>query len=227
MTPKSDIGPENLPDPGECWIWDALVSDSDLGVCIVEDDGMLLYVNESIAKLYVDVPAEQAVGKKLQDLFPEPIYDEMISIMRGPGLEHDQVVRRSIWRGKQLSATYRRISEEGESPTRYLVTARHVKGEIAPSGEAGQVIRSRYADFGPLNVLSAREIEVLALLGQGLRINDIARLLHRSAKTIEGHRLAIGRKLGESDRIELARIAEQAGLTVDDAALRRIKSQGN
>lgn len=63
-----------------------------------------------------------------------------------------------------------------------------------------------------LDSLTAREREVLALLGRGLSMPEIARRLHRSPKTVESHRLALGRKLKASNRVELARIAITAGL---------------
>ena len=63
-----------------------------------------------------------------------------------------------------------------------------------------------------LDVLTNREREVLGLIGQGRTLGEIAQRLHRSRKTIESHRDALGRKLGVSNRVELARIAIQSGL---------------
>ena len=71
-----------------------------------------------------------------------------------------------------------------------------------------------------LNALTAREREVLGLIGQGLSLPEIARRLHRSPKTIESHRLTLGRKLKASNRVELARIAITAGLAPLDHASR-------
>jgi len=60
--------------------------------------------------------------------------------------------------------------------------------------------------------LTKREREVLGLIGQGLSLAEIADKLYRSQKTIQTHRLSLGRKLGASNRVELARIAIKAGL---------------
>lgn len=67
----------------------------------------------------------------------------------------------------------------------------------------------------PANVqsLTPRQREVLALIGQGLSTAEIARRLYRTVKTIESHRLMLGKRLGARNRVELARIAIQAGLT--------------
>lgn len=60
--------------------------------------------------------------------------------------------------------------------------------------------------------LTRREREVLALVGEGYSLPAIAQRLYRSLKTIESHRLSLGRKLRVSNRVELARIAIQMGL---------------
>lgn len=50
------------------------------------------------------------------------------------------------------------------------------------------------------------------MIGRGYSIPKIAEKLFRSQKTIETHRQSLGRKLGASNRVELARIAIQVGL---------------
>ena len=76
--------------------------------------------------------------------------------------------------------------------------------------------------LGPLDVLSTRELEVLALLGQGLSAAEIAEVLHRSVKTINTHRESIGKKLKIDDRVKLAAGALRAGLRLTDAARARV-----
>jgi DNA-binding CsgD family transcriptional regulator len=66
---------------------------------------------------------------------------------------------------------------------------------------------------GAVGSLTPRQREVLALIGQGLSTAEIARRLYRTVKTIESHRLMLGKRLGARNRVELARIAIQAGLT--------------
>jgi len=63
-----------------------------------------------------------------------------------------------------------------------------------------------------LESLSAREIEVLRLIGKGLSRNDIAAELSRSAKTIDGHQERMMKKLGIGSRPELMRFAIREGL---------------
>ncbi len=54
------------------------------------------------------------------------------------------------------------------------------------------------------NELSPREAEVARLASQGLNNREIARTLHLSVKTVEGHLSSASRKLGISSRAELA-----------------------
>jgi len=63
-----------------------------------------------------------------------------------------------------------------------------------------------------LDALTAREQEVLRLIGKGLTRSEIAEILHRSPKTIDGHREAIMEKLDIHDRGELVRFALREGL---------------
>jgi PAS domain S-box-containing protein len=65
---------------------------------------------------------------------------------------------------------------------------------------------------GAVAGLTARQREVLALIGHGLSTAEIAQRLFRTVKTIESHRLMLGKRLGARNRVELARIAIQAGL---------------
>jgi DNA-binding NarL/FixJ family response regulator len=62
--------------------------------------------------------------------------------------------------------------------------------------------------------LTARELEVLPLLAEGLRHADIAERLIVSPKTVDHHVSAILRKLGVRTRGEAGAEAGRLGLTV-------------
>ena len=68
--------------------------------------------------------------------------------------------------------------------------------------------------LSPLQMLTAREQEVLRLLADGKRVKEIAHLLNMSAKTVESHRQNIMDKLEIHSTIELTRYALREGLTV-------------
>ena len=68
-------------------------------------------------------------------------------------------------------------------------------------------------DMGHLSRLTERELVVLHLIGLGFTTDQIARRLHRSVKTVQGHRLSLGAKLNAENRVQLASIAIRTGLT--------------
>jgi DNA-binding NarL/FixJ family response regulator len=59
----------------------------------------------------------------------------------------------------------------------------------------------------PLDSLADRELEVLRLIGQGLKTAEIAKQMHLSVKTVETYRDRIRQKLDLSDGTELAHFA--------------------
>jgi len=59
--------------------------------------------------------------------------------------------------------------------------------------------------------LTARELEILALVAQGLRNADIARRLFVSPKTVDHHVSAVLGKLGVSSRTRAAARARELG----------------
>jgi two-component system response regulator NreC len=63
-----------------------------------------------------------------------------------------------------------------------------------------------------LQSLSAREQQVLRMIGKGMSRMQIAESLCRSPKTVDAHRAAIMEKTGIHDRVELARFAIREGL---------------
>jgi DNA-binding CsgD family transcriptional regulator len=61
--------------------------------------------------------------------------------------------------------------------------------------------------------LTARELEVLRLLCDGLRNAEIAARLHRSVRTVDHHLAAVFAKLGVESRAAAIAAAQRAGLT--------------
>jgi DNA-binding NarL/FixJ family response regulator len=64
--------------------------------------------------------------------------------------------------------------------------------------------------------LTAREIEVLQLLCEGLRNSEIAERLCRSVRTVDHHLAAVFTKLGVASRTEAVAAALQAGVGRQD-----------
>lgn len=60
--------------------------------------------------------------------------------------------------------------------------------------------------------LTAREMEIIALVANGDTNNDIARKLSIRERTVKNHLVTVFIKLGVSNRVELARFASERGL---------------
>ncbi len=73
----------------------------------------------------------------------------------------------------------------------------------------GQAARARRLKPWGVESLSACELEVFRLIGQGVSTRQIAHRLHRSPHTVEAHRQAIKRKLNLHTAAELNRAAVQ------------------
>src|SRR5215467_6869173 len=72
-------------------------------------------------------------------------------------------------------------------------------------------IAARLADRIPVSELTARELEVLALIVKGLSNSDISESLSISRGTVKAHINSIFSKLGVSDRTQAATTALQRG----------------
>lgn len=83
-------------------------------------------------------------------------------------------------------------------------------GRDAAGGDASEA--SSEAPLTRLESLTAREAEVLRLIGKGLSRVQIAAQLCRSVKTVDGHQDRMMKKLGITSRADLMRFAIREGL---------------
>ena len=67
----------------------------------------------------------------------------------------------------------------------------------------------------PVGVLTEREFEVFRLLAQGQPVNEIARILNLTAKTVANHQSSLRQKLGIDNAAQLVRLAARHGLIGD------------
>lgn len=210
-------------------IFDLLSQEPSTGVAVLDRDGVLLYINETSTRIFFADPPDpkDVIGKTLVEMgFPKTWADERVGLIREIEKTGNEMILRTIWQGKQQFSWMRSLGHEEGEPFRALVVTRRVgSGE-----EAGlllesemSVIESEVAGLGELCVLTKRELEVLALIGQGLTAKEIAALMHRSVKTVENHRISLGAKLQKSNKVELALIAREAGLTTEDSERRRVR----
>lgn len=203
------------------------------GVAIFGTGGAVIWANPQLSKMFrgPDATPDQSIGRKLKEVYPESFANEVVSVIDQAATSGKPALMRTIWRGEQIYTWVQPIKSdsteatEGTENTQVLTISRKVRGDevakdLFPMVEF-EKFDSNVINLGPLDVLSTRELEVLALLGQGLSAADIATVLHRSVKTINTHRESIGKKLKIDDRVKLAVVAQRAGLRLADAARER------
>lgn len=88
------------------------------------------------------------------------------------------------------------------------------RGEAFFSPSISKMLLQDYVEINgdAAEVLSARENEILQLVGEGHANKEIAELLCISVKTVEGHKENIKRKLGARDQVDLIKYAIMKGL---------------
>ncbi|MCC7388350.1 MAG: PAS domain-containing protein [Phycisphaerales bacterium] len=190
-------------------IREALMHDAGCAVALLDPDGRVLECNGAFAEL-LRAPSPAA-------LIGVPFYARLdgqggqaLAGAHGVAFSRGQPMAVDGGFGPILArATFRPV-QGGESPRVLLVVAPWHPGWAVPPGvmhvETEQSERQAVASLTP------REREVLRGIACGLTTAEIARDLHRSTKTVEGHRVSLGIKLGVTNRVQLARIAIRAGL---------------
>ncbi len=192
--------------------WQALIDDTSCLVMVMDSDGAIYFANGVAAGL---LNKANVTGRRLRDFTTIPVAEERVAFIREAIASAKAITVDGMIAGYWRRITYRPIPNEGGGRPMVLAVGRMASSFHDKARPAG-VVRAKHDDTGVLNVLSKREIEILCYIGEGLSAADIAKLLHRSVKTIEWHRVALGNKLGIANRVELARIAIRAGLVRTD-----------
>tara|TARA_R110002072_G_scaffold42064_5_gene117649 strand:- start:108261 stop:108920 length:660 start_codon:yes stop_codon:yes gene_type:complete len=213
-------------------IWNNFTSDPTTGVTVLTaQDSVILYINEQSLRIFFNEikSADELIGKSIYDLgFAKEWADERNAIHRQIAATGESVLLRTVWHGKQQFSwmSLLRPDEQDDRPRVLVITRRLPSGEEVEHilGSGHEVYNSSVIRLGDLQTLTPRELEVLTLIGQGMTIKEIAAALFRSVKTVENHRESIGRKLKKTRGVELAAIAKNAGLVVEDSARKRVNT---
>ncbi len=195
---------------------------------LLTPEGVILYANQIAANGFPGESSTSLPGKSIFGLTPDAWARERVGYFERVVRERRPLLVIEIIEGVRLCARLQAIetSVSGESIPVILMTIEPILADnfywLADRAEQNNVVMADTIDLGHLNILSDREIEVLALMGQGYRQKDIAKTLCRSVSTINRHRESMGTKLNITDRAKLIRLANLAVLQVDDAQRRRM-----
>lgn len=124
---------------------------------------------------------------------------------------HDE----TLYAERVLRAGARGYIMKQESPEKIILAIRRIlAGQIYLSEVMTErMLEQRYngisENLSPVDALSDRELEVFQLIGGGETSSKIAKMLHRSIKTVETYRARIKDKLSLKDNMQLIRAAMQ------------------
>ena len=189
---------------------------------LITANGEMLFANRTAQSHHNNLDLNHAVGATLYELAPKQWADERIAFLQRVVEEQRSLIVLELVSGYRLCSQIHPIQVEidGEDTTILNVIVEPVLPAnfhmLIDRADELNVVVADCIDLGPLNALSDRELEILALMGQGYRPKDIAEKLCRSISTINRHRESIGDKLDIHDRAELIRLTDLAVLQLSD-----------
>lgn len=202
--------------------WKATVNVPMLGVSVVNSDGIVVFANRAFRRMvFHDTEFNPA--------------SHHVAALEGDGFANEvgSVVRETLETGEPVVVFYTRYGVRLESvvtawrpngPTDSTVVSLIFTKECACAPESAVGMRcfeSDYNSWGELDQLTDRQLEVLAALRAGYSQRDTAELLGIAPKTVETHRDQLVHRLGLKSTIEAIRLADRAGLTLDNSRKKR------
>lgn len=208
-------------------VWNALAHDSGAAVAVFDADGYPQFANSVFLRMAGVRTFDEIKKLSIEQRLAHDMAEERLQILRDVIRTGHSVLIKDLRGGRALVITVRQFPGQ---PHFALAVYRPADipnwvSDAEPSDVPSAQIR--HVDPGPLGVLSEREKEILALIGQGLTSAQIAKKLCRTIKTIEWHRSAIARKLHTKDRVALAQLAIQAGLCSPTFKVPSGRTRGN
>lgn len=212
-------------DPASLWM--AMSRTPGVGVSITDAEGRLLFVNDTAMVLFSQTSGIDYQGKKISDFHPPEYVAERLAMVRRVLDQGKPLAIKHIYHGQRIESTIWPIRDASPPFNRVIVISRADSGRTESGGidpslaGAIETVSTQYIGLGPLSILTRRELEVAVLLGHGLSVPQVAKLLHRSPKTIQRHKAAISQKLDLHGQAELVAVVTAMGLDLDDTKLKR------
>ncbi len=196
-------------------LWHALLGTTDSMVLVLDPAGIISAANAPAKELLSLDDGSLGAATRLDSVMPSPLAGELSKAARSSSETDTPLLVETVLKGRWLRLTLRPCDYGGARAVLAVASLGH-DSQADPSLRR---IRTTNDDLGDLGALTPRELEILRLIALGLSTNDIAKVLFRSVKTVEGHRVSLGAKLKVTNRVELARIALRCGIiTLDTPA---------
>jgi DNA-binding NarL/FixJ family response regulator len=170
-----------------------LIRDLDPDVVLLD-----VHLPDGTGQAVIAAVAPERPGVKFLALSVSDAAEDVIAVIRAGARGY---VTKSV-SGEELSAAVHRVAD-GDA-----VFSPRLAGFVLDAFRSGEVI----GGDPELDLLTAREREVLQLIARGYRYKEIAARLHLSVKTVESHVSSVLRKLQLSSRHELTRWAAERRL---------------
>jgi DNA-binding CsgD family transcriptional regulator len=206
-------GPLGIPIAHQGWF--AIVErEASVRVLILDEDFRFRFISKAAIQ-FLNFPSRDMIGVSAFEVMPREHAEERKKLNDRLIESRSSVTLVETLRGWKCRnrVCYFGQDDRGKHLVAVVIQPECLQPIDHSGGPVGEVLYMSDADAAIFAKLSKTELRVLTLIGEGLSTQQIAERFGRSAKTIEGHRHAIGKKLGAPNRVELARIAIRAGLS--------------
>ncbi len=205
-------------------------------VLLVDDHEL---VRMGIKRLLQDVPGikvvgEAATGEDAVLMSKELASDVVIMDVNMPGIGGLEATRKMVRHNPDIKVLALTIYEDEPYPSRLLQAG--ASGYITKGSDPEEMIRAirtihsgqRYispeiaqqiaikrftkGDESPLDALSERELQIMLMITQGQKVQDISKKLCLSPKTVNSYRYRIFEKLNINSDVELTLLAMRLGM---------------
>jgi DNA-binding CsgD family transcriptional regulator len=205
---------------------------------IAEDAGIAAVLLDSDARVKWASPAWIAMmewpvgtdvrGAHVRELLPPRAAEERLAMIREVFATGAPLQVLGFRAGRLALATARKVPDAAGDPQMLVVLCPVTSRQQYLDYVRNPSIRLALTNWSQcLARLKPRELQVLRMLGLGYTSAEMAKGIHRSIKTIESHRVSLGRKFPQMNRADLVRLAIQSGIVwLDDAEIEEWWSRG-
>ena len=181
----------------------------------------------------IEIVAEAASGEEALKLTHDNEIDVVLMDVQMPGIGGIEATRKIIHYHPKVKVLVLTVCDDDIFPTRLLRSG--AAGYVTKGSPAEELLQAiRQVDAGerylspqvaqqlalkrfdekesPFDLLSERELQVLLMITQGQKVQDISSQLHLSPKTVNTYRYRIFAKLGVKSDVELTHLALRYGI---------------